>query len=191
VQFCSEGWVKLAVVVAVVGGKKSGKTWTMEFLISKLSGMGFKIGAVKHIHEEGITIDTAGKDTWRFAKAGAKVILSSSPDELALIKRSRMHYRDLDSILEYLKNEDLDFIFIEGFHSLVAKRQDVYKILAARDAEDLDRLLVGTEPPIIAATGVIGERINQLADPRLPIINLSEKGEDLVNMIKSLAGKHG
>jgi molybdopterin-guanine dinucleotide biosynthesis protein B len=181
----------LAVVVAVVGGKKSGKTWTMEYLISKLAGMGFKIGAVKHIHEEGITIDTTGKDTWKFAKAGAKVILSSSPDELALIKRSRVHYRDLDTILGYLKNEELDFIFIEGFHSLVAKRPDVYKILAARDAEDLNRLLVGTEPPIVAATGVIGERINELADPKLPIINLSLKGEDLVNMIKSLAEKRG
>lgn len=181
----------MVVVVAIVGGKKSGKTWTMEYLISKLAGMGFRVGAVKHIHEEGITIDTAGKDTWRFAKAGAKIVLSASPDEVALIKRSKMYYSDLDNILGYLRVEDLDFIFIEGFHSLVAKRSDVYKILAARDADDLNRLLVGTEPPILAATGVIGESVTQRTDMNLPIINLRLRGEELVNMVKALAQKEG
>jgi len=158
----------------------------MEYLISRLAEMGFKVGAVKHIHEEGITIDTPGKDTWRFAKAGAKVILSASPDEVALIKKSKMYYGNLDNILECLKDEDLDFIFIEGFHSLVAKRTDVYKILTAKDAEDLNSLLVGTEPPILAATGVISERISQLPDQNLPVINLKLRGEELVNMVKAL-----
>lgn len=181
--------VKLVVVVAIVGRKKSGKTWVMEYLISRLAGMGFKIGAVKHIHEEGITIDTTGKDTWRFAKAGAKVVLSASPDELALIKRSKMYYSNLDSILECLKGEDLDFIFIEGFHSLVAKRADVYKILTAKDAEDLNGLLIGTEPPILAATGVIGESVSRLTDQSPPIINLKLNGEELVNRIKALVQK--
>jgi len=176
----------LAVVVAVVGHKKSGKTWTMEYLISRLAEMGFKVGAVKHIHEEGITIDTPGKDTWRFAKAGAKVILSASPDEVALIKKSKMYYGNLDNILECLKGEDLDFIFIEGFHSLVAKRTDVYKILTAKDAEDLNSLLVGTEPPILAATGVISESISQLPHQNLPVINLKLRGEELVNIVKAL-----
>jgi len=179
----------LAVVVAIVGRKKSGKTWTMEYLISRLAAMGFKIGAVKHIHEEGVTIDTAGKDTWRFARAGAKVVLSASPDELALIKRTRMYYGNLDSILEYLKDEDLDFIFIEGFHSLVAKRKDVYKILTAKDTEDLNSLLVGTEPPILAVTGVIGENVTQLKDQNLPIINLNLRGEELVNIVRALVQK--
>ena len=177
----------MAVLVAVVGSKKAGKTWTIEYLISTLSSMGFKIGAVKHIHEEGITIDTAGKDTWRFARAGASVILSASPDEVALIKRSKRYYNNLDSILECFRGEDLDFIFIEGFHSLIAKRSDVYKILAAKDVEDLKRLLVGTEPPILAATGVIGESIDQIPNLSIPIINLKSRGEDLVNMVKGLA----
>jgi len=181
----------LAVVVAIIGRKKSGKTWTMEYLISRLAAMGFKIGAVKHIHEEGITIDTAGKDTWRFAKAGAKVILSASPDELALIKRSKMYYENLENILECLKGEDLDFIFIEGFHSLVAKRTDVYKILAVKDVEELKSLLVGTEPPILAATGVIGESVFHLPDQNFPIINLKSKGEELVNMVKALIQRKG
>jgi len=181
--------VKLAVVVAIVGRKKSGKTWTMEYLISRLAEMGFKIGAVKHIHEEGVTIDTAGKDTWRFARAGARVVLSASPDELALIKRSKMYYGNLDNILECLKGEDLDFIFIEGFHSLVAKRSDVYKILTAKDTEDLNSLLVGTEPPILAVTGAIAENATQLTDQNLPVINLKLGGEELVKMVKALVQK--
>lgn len=182
----------MVVVIAVVGGKKSGKTWTMEYLISRLSALNFKVAAVKHIHEEGITIDTAGKDTWRFAKAGAKVVLSASPDELALIKKAKMYYSNLDNILDYLKGEDLDFIFVEGFHSLAARRMDVYKIITAKDLDDLNRLLVGTEPPILAATGVIGQSVSQTSASDIPIINLMVNGEALVDMVRRLAvrGKH-
>lgn len=177
----------MVIVIAIIGGKKSGKTWTMEYLISRLSVLGFKVGAVKHIHEEGITIDTAGKDTWRFAKAGARVVLSASPDELALIKKGKMYYSNLDKILEHMKCEDLDFILIEGFHSLAAKRSDVYKIIAAKDLDDLNRLLIGTEPPILAVTGVIGQSVSQSSASNIPIINLASNGEVLVNMVKRLA----
>lgn len=179
----------MTVVVAVVGGKKSGKTWAMEYLITRLSKLGFRVAAVKHIHEEGVTIDTAGKDTWRFAKAGANIVLSASPDELALIRKGKMHYGNLDMLLRYLEGEELDYILIEGFHSLVAKRRDVYKIITARDPDDLNRLLIGTEPPILAATGVVGAAANRSEASSIPIIDLTSNGESLLNIVKALASR--
>ncbi|MCJ7559854.1 molybdopterin-guanine dinucleotide biosynthesis protein B, partial [Candidatus Bathyarchaeota archaeon] len=62
--------------IAVVGSKKSGKTTTIENLVRELTKKGYKVAAIKHVSEPDFTIDTAGKDTWKFAKAGAKTIIS-------------------------------------------------------------------------------------------------------------------
>ena len=63
------------IVIAVVGGKKIGKTRTIETLIRHLAKEGYKIGAVKHIPEPNFTIDQKGKDTWTYAQSGATVII--------------------------------------------------------------------------------------------------------------------
>jgi len=59
-------------VIAVVGTKKSGKTTTIENLVKELTKRGHKLAVIKHISKPDFTIDTAGKDTWKFARAGAK-----------------------------------------------------------------------------------------------------------------------
>ena len=59
--------MKKPVVIAVVGIKSSGKTTTIEALTKELTKRGYKIAVVKHIPEPDFTIDTVGKDTWRFA----------------------------------------------------------------------------------------------------------------------------
>ena len=63
-------------VLAVVGRKKSGKTTTIENLVRKLSKRGINIAVIKHISKPDVTIDTVGKDTWKFAQAGAVKIIS-------------------------------------------------------------------------------------------------------------------
>ena len=115
------------LVVAAVGVSGSGKTVTLEYLISRLSAEGYQIGSIKHVHHKGFTMDTEGTNTWRYAKAGAKVIVAISPEEVDIIKKTEMALSDLDQIIALLEQEKLDIIFIEGFHSLIAKRSDVYE----------------------------------------------------------------
>lgn len=74
-------------IIAVVGGKKSGKTTAVEALTRELTKRGYQVAAVKHISEEGFSFDTEGKDTWRFAQAGAKTIIAVSPNEVVTIKK--------------------------------------------------------------------------------------------------------
>ena len=64
-----------AAIIAVVGSKKSGKTTTIEALTRELVKRGFKVAAVKHVSEPDFTMDTKGKDTWRFAQAGARIVI--------------------------------------------------------------------------------------------------------------------
>ena len=102
-----------------------------------MSAEGLQIGSIKHVHHTGFTMDKEGTNTWRYAQAGSKVIVAISPEEVDIIKKTQMALNDLDNIIALLENEKLDVVFIEGFHSLIAKREDVPKIVTAKDEEGL------------------------------------------------------
>jgi molybdopterin-guanine dinucleotide biosynthesis protein B len=174
----------LVLVVAAVGTSGSGKTTTLEYLIAHLSAEGYKIGSIKHVHHEGFTMDREGTNTWRYSKAGARVIVAISPEEIAILKKTDTALNDLDQIIALLEKEHLDIIFIEGFHRLIAKRKDIPKIITADDEENLKRTLEGTAEPILAITGVISENKPSIGWLQIPIINLGTEGKQLVNLLK-------
>jgi len=153
-------------------------------LISRLSEEGYKVGSIKHVHHEGFTMDREGTNTWRYAKAGSKVIVAISPEEIDIIKKTRMALNDLDRIIALLEDEKLDIVFIEGFHSLIAKRHDVPKIITAKDENGLERTLEGTVGPIIAIAGVIAKNQANPAYRNIPIIKVPEEGQKLVDLVK-------
>ena len=41
-------------------------------------------------------MDKEGTNTWRYAKAGAKVIVAISPEEIDVIRKTEMALNDLD-----------------------------------------------------------------------------------------------
>jgi molybdopterin-guanine dinucleotide biosynthesis protein B len=161
-----------------------GKTTTLEFLISRLTQEGYKVGTIKHIHEDGFTIDTPGKNTYRFAQAGAKVVVAISPNEVATIKRGPTQFIDIDQAVKLLEHEQLDVIFIEGLHWLIKGRADLPKIVTAKDEANLKETLEGMVEPILAVTGVISVSKPQLNWLKKPILSLESDGDKLVNLIK-------
>jgi molybdopterin-guanine dinucleotide biosynthesis protein B len=174
----------LVLVIAAVGTSGSGKTTTLEYLIRHLSAEGYKIGSIKHVHHEGFTMDREGTNTWRYAKAGSKVIVAISPEEIAVIKKTDAALNDLDQVIGLLEREQLDIIFIEGFHRLIAKRTDVPKIITAEDEANLKRTLEGTAEPILAVTGVISQNKPTINGLKIPIIDLKTEGEELLQLVK-------
>jgi len=152
-------------------------------LISNLAREGYRIGAIKHIYHEGFKIDKEGTNTWRYAKAGSKVIAAVSSEEIVVIKKAEAAPNDLDQVLGLLEGEQLDIIFIEGFSSLVAKRKDVLKIITAKDADSLKRTLNETDHRILAITGVVGQLKPEIA-LKIPIINLLTEGKQLLKLVE-------
>jgi molybdopterin-guanine dinucleotide biosynthesis protein B len=180
----------MVLVIAAVGTSGSGKTTTLEYLIQQLSAEGYRIGSIKHVHHEGFTMDKEGTNTWRYAKAGAKVIVAISPEEVAVIKKTDAALEDLDQIISLLEKEQLDIVFIEGFHRLIAKRTDIPKIITAEDEDNLKRTLEGTVEPILAVTGIISQSTPSLSWLKIPVINLNTNGEELLELVKkNLKGK--
>lgn len=178
------------MIIATIGVSGSGKTTTIEYLVTQLSIQGYKIGTIKHVHHKGFTIDKEGTNTWRYAKAGSKVIMAVSPEEIDVIRKTDSEIKDLDKILGYLENEDLDIIFVEGFHSLIAKRIDVQKIITAKDQTGLESTLEGTNGPILAISGVFAKNTNNTTYHNLPVIRIPENGKELLELIKKQIEKH-
>ena len=83
-----------------------------------------------------------------------------------------------------LEQERLDIVFIEGFHSLIAKRQDIPKIITAASEENLKRTLEGASEPILAVTGVISKSKPELDWLKVPILNLETEGDELLGLVK-------
>ncbi|MCK4434661.1 molybdopterin-guanine dinucleotide biosynthesis protein B, partial [Candidatus Bathyarchaeota archaeon] len=87
-------------VIAVVGTKNSGKTTVIEILTKELVKRGYRLAVAKHIPEPSFTIDTEGKDTWRFAEAGAETIVSVASDEIVTVEKTDTRRFSLEAILQ-------------------------------------------------------------------------------------------
>jgi molybdopterin-guanine dinucleotide biosynthesis protein len=109
-----------------------------------------------------------------------------APKETVIIKKTDASSLDLDRIIRLLDEEKLDFIFIEGLHSLIAKRKDIPKILVAKDVEDLTETLNGTVQPILAITGVIAKRKTEVSGIEAPIIDIYTEGDLLLKLLKKI-----
>jgi len=118
--------------VAVVGFRKSGKTTVVEGLVRELVKRGYQVGTIKHIREKEFSIDTPSKDTWRHAQAGASVIVSLAPREIATITKRSVKLEEVMSALQWL-----DFIVLEGFR----ESKGIAKITTPRTAEEAAKLV--------------------------------------------------
>jgi molybdopterin-guanine dinucleotide biosynthesis protein MobB len=170
-------------MVAFVGTSGSGKTGTMEYLTQQLTRMGFKVGVAKHIHEEGFTIDTVGKDTWRHAHAGARVVIGSSPGELAIIRKTPSEAKFVE-VAESLRNSELDIALLEGFSGAADGIARIPKVVTAKDASDLRYTLRRTKGPIIAITGRVVQDHERISNPPAPLINMRNEGFLLTSIVR-------
>ena len=176
---------KTPLIVSVVGTSGSGKTTTIEHLIASLTKLGFRVGVAKHIHREGFTIDTEGKDTWKHARAGAKVIIGASPNELAIIKKMSFETK-FEEITEILRRQELDVALLEGFSTALSKRIMVHKIVAAKSARDLKYTLSKTRPPILAITGQVTRTKKAIPNAPASLVDIEREGPLLTSRIRRL-----
>lgn len=165
-------------VIAVVGSKNSGKTMAIEILVRGLSSRRYRVGTVKHIPKQDFTIDKEGTDTWRHARAGAKIVVSVSPNELAKIIVSDTSHLDLNRITTEF-GEDADVVILEGFRELVKNDPNVLKIVAVKDLDEIQEAS-RTFSPILAYVGSIsaGE-----VSESFNYIDLQEERNRLVDLV--------
>lgn len=86
----------------------TGKTTYLEKLIPCLKALGLKVAIIKHDGHD-FEADIKGKDSWRFAQAGADIVAIASSKKLALFQ---YWPSDIDDIINHISGVDL--IIIEG-----------------------------------------------------------------------------
>ena len=165
-------------VIAVVGTKKSGKTTTTEKLITELTKRGYKVAAIKHIPEPDFTIDTPGKDTWRYAQAGAKTVISVATKETATIEKTTT-IPTVETLLKQCTGNDV--VFIEGLKKQVAQNQAIPKIAVVKTKIEAENALK-IYKPILAFTGLCNTEKLGL---KRPYANALTNPQKLTNIIEN------
>ncbi len=111
-------------IVSIVGVSEVGKTTLLEHLVSELKRRSYRVATIKHVGR-GFDLDKPGKDSWRLVQVGSDIMVLSSPEKLALIKKV-----DHDSTLQELARlvgDSTDIILTEGFKQREAPKIEVHR----------------------------------------------------------------
>ena len=113
-------------VYSFVAWSGTGKTTYLEGLIAALKARGMRVAAVKHDAHR-FDIDREGKDSWRFARAGAEEVAVADAEKCAV-----MEYRPLRlaELLERL--HDVDIVLGEGWHAEAGRPIVLYRAAAGQ-----------------------------------------------------------
>ncbi len=153
-------------IISIIGKSGVGKTSLIEKLIPEIRARGYRVAVVKH-HAHATPIDTPGKDSWRFAEAGADAVVVSSPGEVAAYRRVHQE-QTLAEIASGLSNVDL--VLAEGF-----KREPGVKIELSR--ADYSRELISKPEELLA---VISDYETALAVRRLDLADIPGIAEFII-----------
>ena len=122
-------------VITVTGWSNSGKTTFFTKVVEILTASGYNIGVIKHHGHKADTVDQKGKDSWKYAQAGANPVVLSSALQYAIFRSTPQGEVTRDELIARIGGE-VDFVIVEGF------RAD------AEGAVELSRLATGKGPKL-------------------------------------------
>jgi molybdopterin-guanine dinucleotide biosynthesis adapter protein len=149
-------------VFGIIGWKNAGKTSLMERLVAEITGRGFSVSTVKHVHHA-VDLDQPGKDTFRHRQAGAREVVLASADRFALMVEHRGPEPDLQAVLARLAPVDL--VLVEGY-----KRDSHPKVEVWR--AETGQPLIQPGDPLVRAVATDAA----LALP-VPVLDLNDTGK--------------
>lgn len=181
------------VIIGFYGYSKSGKTNLITELISYFSRENYKIACIKQTHKS-YDIDKKGKDTYKFASEGSKIIVFMTKKQTSFIITKEMKLRDsIDYIIRY---NNLDIIFIEG-----AKDFFIPKIRIG-EKPLIENTILNYDNDINKVISIINQKLKERLDQMNDKIELKVNGKTIpltefpnifikntiFGMIKSLKG---
>jgi len=129
-------------VISLVGRTNSGKTTFIEKLLALLGERGMKVAVAKQHHRD-VPTDIEGKDSWRYAQAGAACSILATPHKLSLFYRQDTP-ATVAELAQRMSDDGFDLLLIESFG----------------DADEVDRYVVArverTEEPAFAPEETAG-----------------------------------
>ncbi len=96
-------------VLAFAAYSGTGKTTLVEKLVRSLKAQGLRVAVIKHDGHD-FEIDHEGKDSWRFAQAGADMTVIASSGKMALVEQRPLSLTQIAALIH-----DVDLILVEGY----------------------------------------------------------------------------
>jgi molybdopterin-guanine dinucleotide biosynthesis protein B len=158
-------------ILGVVGHRKSGKTTVIETIVQELAKKGYRVATAKHTGQKGFSMDAEGKDTWRYARAGANPVVCVSDVETAILIKDGEAKFSLDQLFKFMP--EIDVIVLEGFSQLVLNDDGIGKILCVKDREEYKDFMEKAKGEIITPCS-----IQSLGSP---ILRIEEDAQILVD----------
>lgn len=150
-------------VYGVIGWKNSGKTSLMERLVAEITGRGFSVSTVKHVHHD-VDLDQPGKDSHRHRSAGASEVVLASAHRFALMREHRGPEPELPEILARMAAVDL--ILVEGYKRDAHAKIEVFRREAGHN-------LIQPNDPLVRAVATDSD----LGDLPVPVLDLNNTAQ--------------
>lgn len=160
-------------LIAVVGGKHSGKTTTIENLTRELTSRKYRVGTIKEMLYIP-SLDTPQKETDRYRQAGAQTVVALPQSETVIFVAKTL---TIQEILLHL--QDLDYVLLEGF---VSERW-LPKIVAAKNAREAKSYF---DSSVVAVSGIITDspsEMQQFAPAKLPVLSSLRDTKALADVV--------
>jgi len=112
--------MKKPAIIGFYGESNTGKTTLLADLIKQLKSESYNVATVK-ITDKNISIDKEGKDTWKHAEAGSRLVVFKTPIETDYIVKQSQTEKEIVDQIEQIGTYDI--ILIEG-----SKEKEIPKI---------------------------------------------------------------
>ena len=158
-------------VFAVCGISNSGKTTTVERIISELDARGYSTGSVKYIHCDDFKMDPEPTaDTSRHRSAGSRLVCAHAKSETSLLFPRRLPTERLLALYQ----GECDWVVCEGVSDIALPT-----IITAHGPDDL---IEKWSDMVFCISGVISSSIKE--HNGIPAIDATTRIKELVDLIE-------
>ena len=156
-------------VLSFTAYSNTGKTSYLEKLIPCLKEAGLRVAVIKHDGHD-FQPDMEGKDSWRFAQAGAEIVAVASDSKFAFFQ---YEYVDVDTIISHITGVDL--IITEGY-----KHEHFPKIALFRANSGK-----GLTVPAEECLAIVGDYRDPVSCPVFPLDDPQPLAEHILHLLRT------
>ena len=118
-------WRNCMIPFGFAGWSGSGKTTLIEKLIPRFAARGLRVSLIKHAHHT-FDVDQAGKDSYRYRRAGASEVLVTSSRRWVLMRELRGD-REPTFEEQAQRLSPCDLLIVEGFKFASIPKIEVWR----------------------------------------------------------------